>query len=114
MLTAIERQLRARKAAHTLHGTNDSRALTARARVAFLGRFLEQVDGSLPLEERLRRAEHLRSAYFAGLALKRARSRRDGRQDGSRRKNSKAAAGQAGAAFKEVEFRGSSTAIASR
>ena len=111
-ISAIERRLRATKAAHTLHGTRDSRDLTARARSTFLGRFLEQVDASLPMEERLRRAEHLRSAYFAGLALKGAKLRRDGRRlNGSRRKNAKAAMGPTIAAFKEGQ-RGASTHVA--
>jgi hypothetical protein len=41
-------------------------------------RFIDQVDPdrTLPEAERLRRAEHARSAYFTGLALKSAQARR--------------------------------------
>lgn len=75
-LTPSERTLRARTAAHRLHaagGTN-----TEPARRAFLERFEREVDpdGLLDPEERARRAEHARKAYFAGLALKSARARR--------------------------------------
>ncbi len=65
-----ERALRGRIGAHLLHATHDSRRLTARARAAFLGSFERQVDpdGSLPADERRRRAAHARAAYFARLA----------------------------------------------
>jgi hypothetical protein len=78
LATATERSLRARLAAHTLHATHDSRELTAPARAAFLGRFEREADpeGVLDLAERARRAEHLRKAFFARLALKSAQARR--------------------------------------
>ena len=78
MATATERSLRARLAAHTLHATHDSRELTAPARAAFLGRFEREADpeGVLDPAERARRAEHLRKAFFARLALKSAQARR--------------------------------------
>lgn len=78
MATATERTLRARLAAHTLHATHDSRELTASARAAFLGRFEREADpeGVLEPAERARRAEHLRKAFFARLALKSAQARR--------------------------------------
>jgi hypothetical protein len=62
--------LRGRIGAHLLHARHDSRVLTAPARAAFLARFEREVDptGSLPADERRRRASHLRAAYFARLA----------------------------------------------
>jgi hypothetical protein len=58
--------------AHMLHATHDSRRVTVRAREAFLASFERQVDpdGSLPTDERRRRAAHARAAYFARLALR--------------------------------------------
>lgn len=78
LLTAKERSLRAKIAAHTLHATRDSREVTSKARETFLSRFEREVDptGTLPPEERTRRAEHARKAYFARLALRSARVRR--------------------------------------
>lgn len=77
-LTLAEASLRGRLGAHVLHATHDSRAITAKARAAFLGRFEQQVDpaGALPPDERRRRADHLRKAHFARLALKSAQARR--------------------------------------
>jgi hypothetical protein len=51
---------------------------TSKAREAFLARFEAEVDpeGVLPEVERKRRAEHLRKAYFASLALASAKARR--------------------------------------
>ena len=68
-----------RMAAHASWArTTDPSARTANARRAFLDRFERQVDpeGELPPDERARRADHARKAYFAGLALKSARARR--------------------------------------
>lgn len=64
--------------AHALHATHDPRETTIPARRAFLDRFERQADpdGTLPAEERARRARHLRSAYFGRLALKSAQARR--------------------------------------
>ena len=72
------RSLVGRIGAHALHATHDSRELTAAARAKFDMRFIDQVDPdrTLPEAERLRRAEHARSAYFTGLALKSAQARR--------------------------------------
>lgn len=78
-LTPEQRSLRARLAAHTLHASvADPAAHTAAARAAFLDRFEREVDpdGVLPVAERVRRAEHLRKAYFIKLALKSAQARR--------------------------------------
>ncbi len=77
-LTPAERSLRARVAAHTLHAKVDATAHTAPARQAFLARFEREVDpdGLLPAEERRRRADHLRSAHFARLALLSSKARR--------------------------------------
>lgn len=77
-LTPEARSLRARIGAHSLHSKYDSRELTAKGRAAFLARFLDEVDPkrSLPEAERLRRAEHAKSAYMTRLALASARARR--------------------------------------
>jgi hypothetical protein len=77
-LSPAERSLRARLAANTMHARNDAQATTAKARAAFLARFerLADPEGQLPPEERQRRAQQLRSAYFAQLALAAAKARR--------------------------------------
>jgi len=67
-----ERILRARLAAHALHAkVADPSAHTAPARAVFLSRFEREVDpeGLLTPEERSRRAEHAKKAYFLKLAL---------------------------------------------
>lgn len=80
-MSPTERSLRARIAAHTMHAQHDAKRTTANARAAFLAKFELEADpdGVLPREERQRRAEHLRSAYFARLALASARARRSKR-----------------------------------
>lgn len=74
-LTPEQRSLRARAGAHALHamGGTSTKAGTA----AFMARFERQVDpdGSLPPDERARRAAHARKAYMSGLALKASRAR---------------------------------------
>lgn len=86
--TPSDLALRGRIGAHLLHATHDSRRLTERARVAFLSRFERQVDpdGSLPVDERSRRATHARAAYVARLArssaLARAKRKRRCRRGG--------------------------------
>jgi hypothetical protein len=81
-MTRVERSLRARMAAYTLHAQRDPRETTTAARAAFLDRFEREVDPEHKLgpEERGRRAEAARKAYFTGLALAsvRARNRRKG------------------------------------
>lgn len=77
--TETERRLRASIAAHTSWArTPDRSARTAPAREAALARFEREVDpdGVLLPQERARRAEHARKAYFQRLALKSARARR--------------------------------------
>lgn len=75
MLSAAQRKLRARAAAHALHaqGGTSTKAGTA----AFLERFERQVDpdGLLAPDERARRAAHARKAYMSNLALKASRAR---------------------------------------
>ncbi len=80
IVNGTERRLRARIGGLTLAATRDPRDYTAAAREAFLSRFEREVDpdGTLPPEERERRAQAARSAYFAKLALKSARKRRNG------------------------------------
>jgi hypothetical protein len=74
---AVDRSLRARMAAHAMHAANDARVTTANGRAAFLARFEREVDpqGVLEPEERLRRAEQARRAYFTRLSLAAARAR---------------------------------------
>ncbi|MDP9094351.1 MAG: hypothetical protein M3N95_15810 [Actinomycetota bacterium] len=75
--------MRARLAAHSLHARiHDETAHTAPARLAFLARFEREVDPGekLPLEERRRRADHARKAYFTRLALASVKARRVSRE----------------------------------
>src|SRR5665647_3846958 len=72
-------RLRASIAAHeSWSRTTDRSARTAPARAALMARFEREVDpeGVLPPDERARRADHKRRAYFGRLALKSARARR--------------------------------------
>ncbi len=73
-----ERSLRARLGAYALHAQHDSRETTANGRAAFLARFDREVDpeGLLEPDERRRRAEQARRAYFTRLALASAKARR--------------------------------------
>lgn len=78
-MTPEQRSLRARMAAHSLHArVADPSAHTAPARRAFLDRFEREVDpdGVLKPDERARRADHARKAYFLKLALASAEARR--------------------------------------
>ena len=61
-----------------MHALYDAHETTAKARASFLAKFEREVDpdGVLPLDERRRRAEHLRRAHFARLARASARVRR--------------------------------------
>lgn len=74
-LTPEQRTLRARLGAHALHA--QGKTTTEAAREAFDRRFLDEVDPDrkLPVDERLRRAQYARKAYFTRLALKSARAR---------------------------------------
>jgi hypothetical protein len=74
-----QRVLRARIAAHALHAQiADPTAHTAPARAAFLSRFEREVDpaGALDPQERSRRAEHAKKAYFLRLALASSKARK--------------------------------------
>ena len=73
--------MRARMAAHMLHAKRDSHEIAAKARAGFDARFEREADpdGVLPEPERIRRAEHLRKAYFLRLSLASARARRNGK-----------------------------------
>lgn len=69
----------AKLAAHTSWAlTEDRAARTAPARQALLERFEDEVDPDrkLPADERARRAESARKAYYQRLALKSAQARR--------------------------------------
>ncbi len=72
------RALVGRIGAHSLHARHDPRQTTAAARAAFLSGFEREADpdGVLPPTERERRAQHLRKAHFARLALRSAKARR--------------------------------------
>jgi hypothetical protein len=77
--TPAQRVLRARIAAHTRWANEPDRtAATAKARNAFRDRFEREVDpdGVLAPEERFRRAENARKAFYARLALASANARR--------------------------------------
>jgi hypothetical protein len=94
-ISPAERSLRARLAAHALHGKRDRQETTAKARAAFLAKFERDADpeGVLPPEERRRRAESLRRAHFARLALASVKARRkakggDGPAEATRRRQS--------------------------
>jgi len=60
-----------------MHARYDSREVSQPARDAFMRRFLREVDPdqSLPEEERARRAEYAKKAYFTRLALRSAQVR---------------------------------------
>jgi hypothetical protein len=78
-----DRVLRARMAAHLLHAQISNEAEhTAPARAAFLSRFEREVDpdGVLEPEDRARRAEHAKKAYFLKLALASRKARADRQQ----------------------------------
>jgi hypothetical protein len=68
-----------------MHARHDVRQTTAAGRAAFLARFEAEVDpdGTFSPEERRRRAEHARSAYFTRLALASAKARRSKRSGGA-------------------------------
>ncbi len=73
-----KRVLQARMAAHALHAkVEDPAAHTAPARKVFLSRFEREVDpdGVLEPQERARRAEHAKKAYFLRLAAASSRAR---------------------------------------
>lgn len=70
-LTSAERSLRAQIAAHDSWAKTENRsARTAKARQAFQDRFLTEAGGDP------KRAEHLRKAFYARMALKSAQTRR--------------------------------------
>jgi hypothetical protein len=73
-----EMSRRGRIGAHRLHATHNPRETTAKARATFLTQFEREVDpdGTLPPEERRRRAEHAKKAHFARLAHLSAAARR--------------------------------------
>ena len=77
-MSPAERSLRGRIGAHALHAKYPGAVVTAPARAGFMSSFERQADpeGVLPAAERLRRADHLRRAYMAKLALRSAQVRR--------------------------------------
>ena len=82
-ISVSDRSLAGSIAAHESWArTADRSARTAPARAALMARFERDVDpnGTLAPDERARRAENARKAYFQRLALKSARSRRKSRE----------------------------------
>jgi hypothetical protein len=86
-VSEIHRRL-GRIGAYTLHARYDSWEITQAARTAFAQKFLDQADpdGRLSPPERERRANQLRSAYYARLAkrsweVRMARLKRERRED---------------------------------
>jgi hypothetical protein len=77
-LTPKERSIRGRIGAFAMHSKNDSRQTSAAGRATFMAGFETRVDPErrLPEKERKRRAAQARKAYFAGLALRSAKVRR--------------------------------------
>ncbi len=78
--TAAEISLQGQIGAHISWALTPNRSTrTKPAREQFLNRFQREVDpeGKLPPDERARRAEHLRKAYFLRLALASAKARRE-------------------------------------
>jgi len=71
-----------------MHARHDARRTTANGRAAFQARFEREVDpaGVLDPEERRRRADSARSAYFTRLSLAAAKARRAKRSGTSRRR----------------------------
>jgi hypothetical protein len=76
--TPTERSMRARIAAYSRWAREDPRAGTEPARKAFADKFTKEVDpdNQLPEQERQRRAESKRKAYYTRLARKSAQARR--------------------------------------
>ncbi|MCL5957859.1 MAG: hypothetical protein M1358_00850 [Chloroflexi bacterium] len=72
------RSLTGRIGARVLHSRYDSKQLTENARKSFLAKFELEVDPKQELdpEERKRRAEQLRKAHFARLALASSKARK--------------------------------------
>ena len=76
---ASDRSLRAKIAAHARWAQSDPDEASRAARRRIEARFLAEADpaGVLSASERARRADHLKKAYFTGLARKSARVRRE-------------------------------------
>lgn len=76
-MTAEQRVIRARLAAHAMHAKHDPVETTAKAREAFRTKFEREVDpdGVLPEAERLRRAESAKKAYYTRLTFAASRAR---------------------------------------
>ncbi|MEB3034781.1 hypothetical protein [[Mycobacterium] nativiensis] len=86
LITESERILRAQIGAHTSWAnTEDRTARTRNARAKFNERFDDEVDPDRVLspEERTKRADSARKAYFARLAFKSATARRARRSGGA-------------------------------
>jgi len=77
-LSSKDAALIGRIGAYVTHSRHDPRETTRKARESFLARFEREVDpdGALPVNERQRRAESARRAYFSKLAYESAKARR--------------------------------------
>jgi hypothetical protein len=84
-MTPEQRRMRASLAANEMWArTPDRSTRTAPARKAALDRFERQVDpdGVLPIQERAKRAENARKAFYLRLALRSSRARAKRKQKG--------------------------------
>ena len=75
-LSPAEIRLAKQRAVAIRNARHDPRDMTRAARDAFFQKFLDQTPTDLPAEERQRRAEQLRKAYYLGLSAKAAKARR--------------------------------------
>lgn len=77
-LNSEQRSTNARIGAFAQHAAHDTRETTKAARAAFLDRFERQVDpdGQLDPQERRKRAEAAKRAYFTKLGKKSGEARR--------------------------------------
>jgi hypothetical protein len=76
-MSPAERTLRARKAAHARWSKHSSDEHAKKMRAGLEQKFLDEVDPdrTLPEDERYRRAEHARKAFYTDLAYRSARAR---------------------------------------
>jgi len=85
-LTSARARAIGKQGALSKHARHDPRPTLAKARAVFEDRFIREVDPNLTLDpdERARRVSYARRAYFVGLALKSAESRRARAKRGAR------------------------------
>lgn len=106
-LSPEERKVRAKLASQAMWARNNGYEHLAPARAAFMAKFEKEVDpeGALAPDERARRAEHAKKAYFLRLTLKAQvakRKKREAERDRIAAENEMARAVLAEAADEEV------------